>query len=88
MDKPEEKNETSRRNFLKGIAAMPVLALTGGKDFAANESDQFPQESMLEVPPAIAADPGKKFVAIQIGARSFVDEGVSKCLDTLQQKVG
>jgi hypothetical protein len=28
----------------------------------------------------------QKFVAIQIGARSFVDEGVDKCLDTLQEK--
>jgi hypothetical protein len=28
----------------------------------------------------------QRFVAIQIGARSFVDEGVDKCLDTLQEK--
>jgi hypothetical protein len=35
-----------------------------------------------------APEPGAKqrFVAIQIGARSFVDEGVDKCLDTLQEK--
>ena len=30
----------------------------------------------------------KKFVALQIGARSFVDEGVDKCLDTIQEKAG
>lgn len=30
----------------------------------------------------------KKFVAIQIGGRSFVDEGIDKCLDTLQEKGG
>ena len=37
---------------------------------------------------AAARSPGanKKFVAMQIGARSFVDEGVDKCLDTLQEK--
>jgi hypothetical protein len=29
---------------------------------------------------------GKKPVGIQIGARSFVDEGVDRCLDTLQEK--
>ena len=28
----------------------------------------------------------QRFIAIQIGARSFVDEGVDKCLDTLQEK--
>ena len=33
-----------------------------------------------------AAGAKDKFVAIQIGARSFVDEGVDKCLDTLQEK--
>jgi hypothetical protein len=35
-----------------------------------------------------APDTGAKqrFIAIQIGARSFVDEGVDKCLDTLQEK--
>src|SRR3984957_11581668 len=35
-----------------------------------------------------APDTGAKqrFIAIQIGARSFVDEGVEKCLDTLKEK--
>jgi hypothetical protein len=42
-------------------------------------------ESMSSI---AAPDAGAKqrFVAIQIGARSFVDEGVDKCLDTLQEK--
>ncbi len=88
MDKPEEKNETSRRNFLKGIAAMPVLALTGGRGLNITETGALPDESLPLAPSALLADPRKKFVAIQIGARSFVDEGVSKCLDTLQQKGG
>ena len=30
----------------------------------------------------------KQFIAIQVGPQSFVDEGVDKCLDTLQQKGG
>jgi len=30
----------------------------------------------------------QRFVALQIGARSFVDEGVEKCLDTIQDKAG
>ena len=35
---------------------------------------------------ARSAGADKKLVAIQIGARSFVDEGVDKCLDTLEEK--
>jgi hypothetical protein len=88
MDKPDEKGETSRRSFLKGIAAMPVLALAGGKGLTGNESDRFPHELTGEAPRAGAPAIRKKFVAIQIGARSFVDEGVKKCLDTLQEKGG
>src|ERR1039457_141754 len=88
MDKPDEKGETSRRSFLKGIAAMPVLALAGGKGLTGNESDRFPHELTGEAPRAGAPAIRKKFVAIQIGARSFVDEGVEKCLDTLREKGG
>ena len=46
---------------------------------------QSPQQSGAM---AAAATNKKKFVAIQVGARSFVDEGVDKCLDTLQEKGG
>jgi hypothetical protein len=35
MDKIDKPNDTTRRNFLKGIAAMPAIALTGGKNFGA-----------------------------------------------------
>src|SRR5262249_11262852 len=61
-----EDQETimDRRDFLKGLAAMPAAALV-----------QTPK-----------VDQKKKPVGIQIGARSFVDEGVDKCLDTLQEK--
>src|SRR6202453_5283457 len=48
-------------------------------------SDPITGESMFST---AAPDAGAKqrFIAIQIGARSFVDEGVDKCLDTLQEK--
>ena len=89
MDKPDDKGESSRRSFLKGIAAMPVVALTGGK--ILRSASELPlRETTKEpaLPQGSAADRKKKFVAIQIGARSFVDEGVEKCLDTLQEKGG
>lgn len=66
--------ETSRRDFLKGMSVASAAALTGSRSFASPAAQ----------PAASAA--GKKFIAIQIGARSFVDEGVDRCLDTLQEK--
>lgn len=78
--------ETSRRNFIKGLAATPAVALaTGGSLLAQTPKGQ-------EAPATAANGDNKgaksKFVAIQIGGRSFVDEGVDKCLDTLQEKGG
>jgi len=88
MDGSDRTNDTSRRRFLKGIAAMPVVALTGGSAFLGLDGDLTPSENAgnSSLPPTAAPD--KKFVAIQIGARSFVDEGVEKCLDTLHEKGG
>jgi hypothetical protein len=67
---------------------MPFMAL-GGSRGAAEYRHDF---STSEMPGRTTENPGpatnKKFVAIQIGARSFVDEGVDKCLDTLQEKGG
>ena len=75
--------ETSRRNFIKGIAAAPVVALaTGGNLLAQAPSGQ----STTTAPNNKGAK--SKFVAIQIGGRSFVDEGVDQCLDTLQETGG
>ncbi len=97
MDKPDEKNDASRRSFLRGLAAMPVVALTGGPNFLGHRFD-LPTRESAGAPgaglapggsPSLPAQrPDKKFVAIQIGARSFVDEGVEKCLDTLHEKGG
>jgi hypothetical protein len=86
MDKVDNMKDSSRRKFLQGIAAMPAIALAGGKNLGATATN-FPQPARL-YSRAPAASEGKRFVAIQIGARSFVDEGVEKCLDTLQQKAG
>ena len=90
MNKADDKGESSRRSFLKGIAAMPIVALTDGKNLLRSASE-LPLRETVEQPARpqhSAAGNNKKFVAIQIGARSFVDEGVEKCLDTLQEKGG
>ena len=84
--------ESSRRSFLKGLTATPALALASGESLLAqatgashNNVAATPQgrEAPVPFPPK-----GKKFVAMQIGARSFVDEGVDPCLDTLREKGG
>src|SRR5258708_7290043 len=68
----------SRRQFLQ--MSMPALAMAAG-------SNLFPQPvGQAPVKPTAAAGSGTdKFVAIQIGGRSFVDEGVDACLHTLQE---
>ena len=79
----KEKGDASRRSFLKGLTAIPLLAMTGGESLAADREPSHERQA------AAAAPASKdKFVAIQIGARSFVDEGVDKVLDDLQQKAG
>ena len=88
MDKSDSMKETSRRNFLKGITALPVMALTGGRGFLGNDGDNLVMNASAMAPGMNTVPADKKFVAIQIGARSFVDEGVDKCLDTLREKGG
>lgn len=84
MDESVKKApEASRRNFLKAITALPVLSMVGAKTWAdaamVNGKAEFTKP---------APNDGKRFVAIQVGARSFVDEGVDQVLDTFQQKAG
>jgi hypothetical protein len=86
MDKVDKINSASRRKFLKEIAAAPVVALAAGKSLRV-EPTGIP-EPAKSYPRTPFASGGKRFVALQIGARSFVDEGVAKCLDTLQEKGG
>jgi len=74
----------SRRSFLAGLAAAPALGLIGNEGLYA-------QAAQTNAAGRMAYQPGpksKKFVAIQVGGRSFVDEGVDKCLDTLQETGG
>src|SRR5262245_1627771 len=77
-----ETKTTSRREFVRGLSAVPVLAMVGGVT-APNEAATSMRTRTAPVPPQ-----ERKLVGIQIGARSFVDEGVEKCLDTLQQVGG
>ena len=79
-------NETSRRKFLKEVSMTSALALAGGTAFARASSERQLSNQSGQSSAAQNRTESKKFVAIQIGARSFVDEGVDKCLDTLQEK--
>jgi hypothetical protein len=83
--------ESSRRSFLKGLTATPAIALASAGGILSQAKpvrDNASNSSQSTTAPAPFPPPGKKFVAMQIGARSFVDEGVDKCLDTLREKGG
>src|SRR5215831_13539673 len=87
MDDSEEKgSENSRRTFLKGISAAPLTALAAGWNLAGTSAALPAVAGRSPSAEKMPSSNSKKFVAIQIGARSFVDEGVDKCLDTLQEK--
>lgn len=83
MTKPDgHKKFSSRRHFLKGVSAAAAAALGG----AAWSGSKSAAESVQESSRSGAIPTGKKFIAIQIGAVSFVDEGVDRVLDTLQER--
>jgi hypothetical protein len=75
---------SSRRSFLRGLAATPVAALAS-EESLLGQAIKAPGRDTAQTS---SNTKSKKFVAMQIGARSFVDEGVDKCLDTLQEKGG
>lgn len=78
------KDDSTRRDFLKGMTTFPLLAMLGAKV-------QPPDPLVVSAPgPAASRSAAgtKKFVAIQIGGRSFMDEGVEKVLDVLSEKGG
>ena len=79
--------ESSRRNFLKGMGALPMMALSAGRSFGS-QTPILPQNANMQQAAKAASIAKQRFVALQIGARSFVDEGVEKCLDTIQEKAG
>jgi len=78
-------NGDSRREFLKraGMASAVILNGGGGAPRMAAARSSMPA---VQSSPAGSTKTEKPFIAIQIGARSFVDEGVDTCLDTLQEK--
>ena len=71
----------SRRRFLRDVTGASVAVLGGGtrSSHAAEDSGPEPARSA-------PAQAGKKFIAIQVGAVSFADEGVEKVLDVLQER--
>jgi hypothetical protein len=75
-----KSNDASRREFLKRASMASAVMLNGAAGTGAFAS------VVSQAPEAGSTNKEKPFVAIQIGARSFVDEGVDKCLDTLQEK--
>jgi hypothetical protein len=77
--------ETSRRDFLKAVSMTSAIGLTSGHNFAGHASGLSIEADIdHSAPPASAGI--KKFIAMQISPQSFVDEGVDKCLDMLQEK--
>jgi hypothetical protein len=83
----QPQKETSRRHFLRSMAAVPTLALAAGSSLLPQVPPSAQSGSENRLRQKVPTQSGK-FVAIQIGARSFVDEGVEACLDTLQQTGG
>ena len=77
-DEEQSAPDASRRQFLQ--MAVPPLAMAAGSNLFAQPANQ-----ALPKPAAKGGAGTDKFVAIQIGGRSFVDEGVDACLHTLQE---
>jgi hypothetical protein len=85
VDRPNIQ-DSSRRDILKGLTTFPLLALLGVR--VAPSGPAAALSGVRAAAPSTAGRGTKKFVAIQIGGRSFVDEGVEKVLDNLQQMGG
>jgi hypothetical protein len=70
-----------RRNFLKGLSAMPAAALAVGRTPASDEPARLAPQPVQGARQRTSKPAGSnRLVGIQIGGRSFVDEGVEKCL--------
>src|SRR6266852_8917790 len=82
-----EAKDSSRRSFLKTVAAASVAAI---HPTFIKEAQSEPPAPTTNQPQSNAAatrvQPNKKFVAVQVGAVSFADEGVERALDILQEK--
>ncbi len=78
----QNQKAPSRRTFLQSAAAASVTALLGGASVAPPMSAEAPAYPRREVAPPST----EKFIGVQAGAVSFVDEGVEKVLDIFQEK--
>ncbi len=78
------RKASSRRKFLKGATAASVTALLGrptlGGRKGARHVTRYPASGVQR------SSSKKNFIGIQVGAVSFVDEGIDKVLDTFQEK--
>ncbi len=74
-----KKSKMDRRDFLRDVAALSALVAINPLAGYASLTDRPP------IAPAPAR--GRKMHGIQVGAVSFVDEGVEKVLDFLQKEV-
>ncbi len=84
-ENPGSSIDTSRRDFLKTASLSAMAAALGERPAQAAQQ----RSAAVQKDPATkASSPGKRFIAMQISAQSFVDEGVDKCLDTLRDKGG
>lgn len=64
----------NRRGFIQGTTAAAAVALAGRLGAG------------VDAPKVLGAAAARKMIAIQIGAVSFVDEGIEACLDILQER--
>ena len=78
--------DKSRREFLKQAGMVPAMMIASRLAGAQQTGAVGRVASSQSASPGPDHGKTKPFIAIQIGARSFVDEGVDRCLDTLQDK--
>jgi hypothetical protein len=69
----EPDDTPGRRNFLKGLMALPAWA---------GRAEDAP------APQAAASPPPALFNAIQMGPHTMLDEGIDRCLDLIQETAG
>ncbi|HET8824059.1 MAG TPA: hypothetical protein VFM77_02945 [Terriglobales bacterium] len=74
LDSEEKGADKSRRTFIKEISAFQFMAATLGRDLGIPfTTAPVVSSSAQSADNSAKVSSNKKFVAIQIGARSFVD---------------
>jgi hypothetical protein len=85
----EETRGPTRRDFLKGLTLHAAAGASGVALLGQlTQSAEWRNPEDLAELRGVPGRGKRKFVAIQIGGRSFIDEGVDKCLDTLEEMGG